>query len=117
MKIIKARDKDWQEGADYFKKILLDSTDIEAENFLIQEVRMKAGTRAKKHYHKKQTELFYAINDSGYFIVGGDNIKLEAGDLLLVNTDEKHTVVNDSQKEFRFLAMKLSYDENDTFID
>ncbi|XOU94928.1 MAG: cupin domain-containing protein [Candidatus Kerfeldbacteria bacterium] len=117
MKIIRAEAKDWQEGADYFKKILLDATDLKAGNFLIQEIRMKSGVRAKIHHHDNQTELFYLINNNGYFIVNNENIRLEVGDILLVNVGEKHTVANESGEEFKFLAMKLSYDKDDTIID
>ncbi len=117
MKLIKSGSKDWQEGADYFKKILLEANDIQAGNFMIQEVRIRPGIKATNHYHRQQIELFYAINDYGYFIVGEKNIKLEAGNMLLVNTGEKHTVANDSQEEFRFLAIKLTYNKEDTFTD
>ena len=117
MKIIKKGEKDWQEGADYFKKVLLEADNLSAGNFVMQEVKMKPGTRANKHYHKKQTELFYIINNNGNFIVGDENIKLEAGDLLLVNVGEKHTVANNSKEEFIFLAIKLNFNEKDTYND
>ena len=71
----------------------------------------------QNHYHRQQTEVFYALNNLGYFIVNGENIKLEVGDLLLVEPGENHTVANDNSEEFKFLAIKLDNNKKDTFTD
>lgn len=117
MKLIKSGGRDWQIGQDYFKRELLKLDTGDHSNFFIQEVRLKKQTQAKLHYHQEQTEIFYAIKNQGYFIIGQDRIDLKPGDILVIDPGEKHTVGNDTDDEFVFLAMKLNYNKKDTYSD
>ena len=115
MKIIKSTQKEWMENKGYSKKILLDCESLKTGS-LIQEIKIKAGERAGEHYHKKQTEVFYFLNNFGYWIVNGEKHEFEAGDILIIEPNDKHIVVNESDKDYIYLAIKYNYEDgNDSF--
>ena len=115
MKIIKSENKVWAEKQGYDKKILLDGENLGEFSSLMQEIRIKSGETAKKHYHKKQTELFYFPNKEGYWIVNGEKFTPGIGDLLIIEPLDKHTVVNNGPKDYVYLAIKFNYDSNDSY--
>ena len=116
MKIIKSQDKEWleREGG-YSKKILLDEKDLSRPGSLIQYIRIKPGETAKSHYHKKQTEIFYFLNENGHWIIDGKKMSFKTGDILVVEPPEKHIIVNDTNEDYIYLAIKFDYDPKDSY--
>lgn len=115
MKIIKTEDKEWQQKTGYSKRIFVTGKDVSQPGLLVQELRVRPGETAKAHYHKEQTEIFYFLNDNGYFIVNGEKIPVTLGMILIIKPNDAHEVVNDSDKDFLYLAFKVKYAENDSF--
>ena len=109
MKLIKNNESRWQEKEGYSKKILLEG--------VVQEIKIKAGETAKSHHHKVQKEIFYFLSDFGYWIVNGEQIKPKIGDCLIIEPMDKHTVINESEKDYIYLAFKINYAENDLYWD
>ena len=62
MKTIRSNQKEWLENKGYSKKILLDDENLKSGS-LVQEIKIKAGEKAGEHYHQKQTEVFYFLNN------------------------------------------------------
>lgn len=117
MKLIRSSEKQWQDKKGYSKKVILNSSDLDFPGALVQQIKIKPGETAASHHHKKQTEIFYFINSNGYFIVNEEKIALENGDTLVIEPNDKHTVVNGAKHDFLYMAFKLNYDEQDLFWD
>lgn len=117
MKFIKSDEKQWSDKNGYSKKVILNSADLDFPGALVQQIKIKPGETAASHYHKKQTEVFYFLNSNGYFVVNGEKIALEAGDTLVIEPNDKHTVINETKQDFLYMAFKINYDEDDLFWD
>ncbi|SEH05504.1 cupin domain-containing protein [Candidatus Venteria ishoeyi] len=115
MKYVK--DKNWLEKEGYSKKIFLDENDLGTKGARVQEIKIKAGEVAKIHHHKIQTEIFYFLNKNGYFIVNGEKIKPKVGEILVVEPNDKHEIVNNTKEDFLYLCFKINYSEDDLYWD
>lgn len=115
MKIIKSGSKTWLEKPGYSKKILLDEKDLGQFGSLMQEIKIKAGETAKEHFHKKQTEVFYFSNNNGYWIVNGEKITPDVGDVLIIEPFDKHATISNDKTDYVYLAVKFNYDPDDFY--
>ena len=117
MKIIKTNNKQWQEKKGYSKKILADENDLNYKGGLVQEIKIKPGEKAESHYHEKQTEIFYFLTKNGYWIINDQKFIFEIGDVLIIEPNDKHCVVNDTKKDYLYLAFKFNYQSEDSYWD
>jgi uncharacterized cupin superfamily protein len=56
------------------------------------------------HYHERGEHIIVIVNGEGVEIVEGAEFPVKAGDVLFVPAGEKHTIVNRSDKELRYLG-------------
>lgn len=115
MKHIKNTDKEWEHKPGYSKKIFAKPEDLRKEGLLVQELQIAPGQLAKNHYHKIQTEIFYFLNAAGVFKVNNKAIPLEVGNILIVEPNDWHEVSNDSKENFRYVAFKFNWEDNDYY--
>lgn len=115
MKIIKSNNKVWLEKEGYSKKIFLDEEDLGYKGALVQEIKIKPGETAREHFHKKQTEIFYFLTKSGYWIINGEKKEFEIGDILVIEPLDKHEVTNNTSSDYKYMAFKYNYEEKDTY--
>ena len=64
---------------------------------------MPGGIKGDYHYHKKRESIFVAVSGEAVELVDGEEIPIKAGDVFFIPPNEKHTIINKSDKEFRFL--------------
>lgn len=115
MKVIKPEDKVWQDKDGYSKKVFLDENDLQHKGSLVQEIKIKAGETAAKHYHKIQTEIFYFLNNQGYWIINEEKMEFQSGEILVIEPQDRHTVVNNTNKDYLYLAFKINYIPDDLY--
>lgn len=115
MKVINSKNKEWLDKQGYSKKILVD--EIKNKGVVVQDVKIKPGETAKSHYHKKQTEIFYFLNENGKWLVNGDEVEVKKGDVLVIEPFDKHEVLNNTSEDYLYVAFKYEYDENDLYWD
>jgi len=115
MRLIKPKEEEWTEKQGYSKKKFLNETELNFSGLVFQKIRLKSGEIAETHHHKKATEIFYFLNDNGYFVVNGKKIVLKKEDILVIGPFDKHKVVNNSKKEFLYLCFKYNAQEGDFF--
>jgi len=117
MKIIKQEDKDWEVKEGYSKKIYLAEEDLGIPGALIQQIKIKSGKTARAHHHKIQTEIFYFLNNNGYWNINGKKFIPDRGDVLVIEPDDIHEVVNNMNEDYLYLAFKYNYNKEDIFWD
>ena len=64
---------------------------------------MVAGAQGEYHYHNKRESLLFIIAGEAAELVDGKEHPIKAGDILFIRPGEKHTIVNKSAKDLRFL--------------
>ena len=61
------------------------------------------GSQVPYHYHRKRESVIIAISGEATEIVEGKEIPVKTNDVLYIPAGEKHTVVNRTDKDFRYL--------------
>ncbi|AEC52081.1 tetracenomycin polyketide synthesis protein related protein [Pyrococcus sp. NA2] len=84
------------------------------EGSYAQIVEIKPRERVGKHYHREQYELFYIIEGRARLGIGEEEYLAGPGDIYLVKPGTIHWVVNDSEKPFKLLVVKLNFKGDDT---
>jgi quercetin dioxygenase-like cupin family protein len=62
-----------------------------------------AGSQVPYHYHKNRESILIPISGEAVEIVEGKETVVRPGDVLLIPAGEKHTTINRSESEFRFV--------------
>jgi quercetin dioxygenase-like cupin family protein len=62
-----------------------------------------AGSQVPYHYHNSRESVIIAISGEATEVVEGKEFPIKAGDVLFIPAGEKHTTINRSQKDFRYL--------------
>ncbi len=115
MQIIKQNNKEWQQKEGYSKKIFLNEKDLNYKGGLVQLIKVKPGEAADVHYHKKQTEIFYFLTKNGYWMINGEKYFPEIGDVLVIEPNDEHYVMNDTKEDYLYLAFKFNYSSDDSY--
>jgi quercetin dioxygenase-like cupin family protein len=61
------------------------------------------GSSPPYHYHEKRESIIIAISGEAVEILEGKETPIKAGDVIFIPPGEKHTTVNRSSQEFRYL--------------
>ena len=64
---------------------------------------MVAGTQGEYHYHNQRESLLFIIAGEATQLLEGKERPIKAGDVLFIPPGVKHTLVNKSDKDLRFL--------------
>lgn len=114
MKFIKAGIKNWIEGEGYSKNLLLDNIDLISSKSLVQIIKIKSGNHVDNHFHRTTTEIFYGLLGNGIFTIEDKDFTFGAGDLLICEKNEVHSVKNSTDEDWLYLAVKTD-NKSDTF--
>ncbi len=61
------------------------------------------GSQVPYHYHKNRESVIFVISGEGIEIIEGEEIPIKAEDVLFIPAGEKHTTVNRSDGDLRYL--------------
>ena len=61
------------------------------------------GTQVPYHYHNNRESIIIAISGDAIEVIEGKETPIKAGDVLFIPAGEKHTTINRSKKDFRYL--------------
>lgn len=64
---------------------------------------LPAGTQVPYHYHNKRESIITIISGHGIEIMDGEEIPISAGDVFFIPVGVKHTTVNNSDSDLRYL--------------
>ena len=56
------------------------------------------------HYHENDEHIIIIIEGEGIELVEGEEVPIKAGDVLFVPAGEKHTTINNSEKDLRYIG-------------
>lgn len=61
------------------------------------------GSQVPYHYHNNRESILIVISGEAIEVIEGKEIPIKAGDVLYIPSGEKHTTINRSDKDFRYL--------------
>jgi uncharacterized cupin superfamily protein len=61
------------------------------------------GSRVPYHFHKQRESIIFVISGEAIEVIDGQEIPIQAGDVLYIPAGEKHTTINRSKQDFRYL--------------
>jgi len=62
-----------------------------------------AGSQVPYHYHNYRESIIIVISGEATEVVEGKEFPIKAGDVLFIPAGEKHTTINRSKQDFRYL--------------
>jgi quercetin dioxygenase-like cupin family protein len=61
------------------------------------------GSQVPYHYHKNRESIIIFISGEGIEIIEGEEFPVKTGDVLFIPAGEKHTTLNRSDHDLRYL--------------
>jgi quercetin dioxygenase-like cupin family protein len=61
------------------------------------------GSQVPYHYHNNRESIIVVISGKAIEVVDGKEIPIKAGDILFIPSGEKHSMINRSSRDFRYL--------------
>jgi quercetin dioxygenase-like cupin family protein len=61
------------------------------------------GSQVPYHSHKNRESIIFAISGNAIEVIDGQETPITAGDVLFIPPGEKHTTINRSEKDFRYV--------------
>jgi quercetin dioxygenase-like cupin family protein len=61
------------------------------------------GSQVPYHYHNNRESIIIAISGEATEVIEGKESPIKAGDVLFIPAGEKHTTINRSKQDFRYL--------------
>jgi len=61
------------------------------------------GTKPPYHYHKNRESIIIVISGEATEMIEGQEVPLKAGDIIFIRPMVKHTIMNRSGKDFRYI--------------
>lgn len=96
---------------DLFCASLEDSSNKDPESECLQTMwkcwitTVPAGVEIEPHAHKDHEQIYYMIKGSGTIIIGGEMVRVRAGDCIYLPTDIPHSFINDGDEEVEIFCV------------
>jgi quercetin dioxygenase-like cupin family protein len=101
---------------DYRKKIIFSLDDFDENGHLFQVVTIPATTLQRRHFHDKQTEVFYILEGESTITINDVDYLAKPGDAFICSPGDVHNTWNNTNKDFKLLVFKINLprDEEDS---
>jgi quercetin dioxygenase-like cupin family protein len=67
------------------------------------------GEKLDGHYHLEVEETFYVVEGKGCISVNGNDHLVEPGDVLRMEANDRHAIVNNGMKNLKLIFIKCPY--------
>jgi quercetin dioxygenase-like cupin family protein len=78
---------------------------------------LPAGTQVPYHYHNKRESVITIISGNGIEIMDGKEIPISQGDVFFIPAGVKHTTINNSDKDLRYLEFYTQPPVGSDFVE
>ena len=99
---------------DYYKKIIFNLSDFDNDGHLLQTVTIYPNTKQRKHYHNKQTEVFYILEGECEIYINDEKFISKPGDSFICSPGDVHWLWNKTDNEFKLVVFKINLAADDT---
>jgi len=84
-----------------------------ANDSFVQLVEIKPNANVKKHYHRKQTEVFLILDGKATLGIDAHEWEAKKGEIFLCKPGSIHWVANKSGMPFKLLVFKYGWEKDD----
>ncbi len=102
---MKLNAEDWEHRGNYSVSVLHSFS----ERVFVQLVHVKG--MVKRHFHRKQTEVFVVIEGNGILEIGESSYSVGCGDVFLCPPETVHSV----EGNLKILVFKYNYEPDDSY--
>ncbi|MEM8679592.1 MAG: cupin domain-containing protein [Planctomycetota bacterium] len=78
---------------------------------MINWAKLPQGSRFQRHYHEDMQEAFIILNGEVTMRVEQADYRLAAGDMILIDPREEHTMWNESQEDVAYVVIGITLDQ------
>ena len=117
MKFITKEQAELRHGENYSKLVFAENINMCSDKSLVQMIIVEPKMSVASHYHKKTTEIFYFLSGIGSFNVDGKSVVCPVGSVLVCEPGEKHSVKNEGEIVWKYLAFKTYQEGGDSVWD
>ena len=75
------------------------------------------GSQVPYHLHKQRESVIFVISGEAVEVIEGKEVPIKAGDVLFIPAGEKHSTINRSDKDFRYLEFFTSPPLSADFVE
>ena len=94
-------------GETEMRKILTGEEELYGKGRLFNHMILAPGRSIGEHTHTGDNEIFYFLSGSGTYNDNGNIVRVQAGDTVICNDGEKHSLVNDGDVPLEAIALIL----------
>jgi mannose-6-phosphate isomerase-like protein (cupin superfamily) len=98
---------------DYRKKVIFSLDDFAEKGHLLQVVTIPPDTRQRRHYHGRQTEVFYILEGEAIITINDLEYPAKPGDAFICSPGDVHSLWNQTNQEFQLVVFKINLPEGD----
>ena len=113
MKLVRASKLKPEPRRGYLRKVLYEGA-ADGTKYVFLEATIPPGDASEPHYHKAGEEVFLFLTP-GRVVVDGNSFDVEAGDVVVVEPGEVHSVVSGGS-EVRLVVLRIPYLEGDRYV-
>ena len=88
------------------ERLTLQLLEKKAEGMVGMFIILPPGGGTPYHYHNKRESIMVVVSGKAKELVEGKKVHMDQGDILFIPAKQKHGVMNDSGKEFRFIEFQ-----------
>ena len=70
-------------------------------------MRLAPGHEVGRHRHEGDSEVFYILSGKGKYLLDGELVDVEPGDILFVDDGEEHYLLNSGDADLDYIAVVL----------
>jgi mannose-6-phosphate isomerase-like protein (cupin superfamily) len=78
---------------------------LDSDSLSVIHERMPAGTREKKHYHRKAQQFFFMLSGEAKFYFDEEPVTVKAQQGIHIPAGTKHFISNESGSDIEFLVI------------
>lgn len=94
------------------KRVIATAADLQAGQVqMVNWAELPAGHSFQKHYHEDMQEVFMLLSGSVAMTVGDEEVKMAAGDTVIVDVKERHQMRNTGESTAEYIVFGISSGE------
>lgn len=94
-------------GETEMRKILLGADEMYGKGRMFNHMVLAPGNSIGEHAHSGDNEIFYFIKGIGEYNDNGKTVTVSAGDTVICNDGETHSLKNNGSEPLEFIALIL----------
>ena len=89
------------------KRVILEAGEMSGKGRLFARNVLQKGCSIGRHRHNGDSETYVILSGKGKYLLNGELVDVEAGDVLYTADGEEHQLINECDEPLEFIALVL----------